>query len=55
MNGEPSTTVTVRVPIALRDKIKVLAAEDRRSMNQYIVILMEEAVAASEGSKGGGK
>lgn len=37
--------VTLRVPAPLLDKVKALAAADHRSLNAYLVVLLEQHIA----------
>lgn len=37
-----------RMPDGLRDKIKILAAKNRRSMNAELLLIVERAVGSDE-------
>ena len=41
-------TFSVRMPEELRERLAALAAVERRSMNNLILLLLEEALAARE-------
>jgi hypothetical protein len=38
----------LRLPAQLRDKIQLMAAQDRRSMNSEIIVLLERALPESQ-------
>lgn len=40
--------INVRFPESVRDRVKQLAEQDRRSMNSEIIELLEEAIAARD-------
>jgi len=37
-------SISVRIPIEIFEKIKEIAAKERRSMNQQIVLYLEEQI-----------
>jgi len=48
---EPRVAMTIRVPKSLRDRLDGAAERDRRTVSDYIVVTLEDAVAASEAAK----
>jgi len=48
LKTDHSTTVHLRVPVQLRDRIQRRADEERRPWTQMAVILLEDAVVQSE-------
>lgn len=49
---EDKTQITVRdVPVELRDQIKEIADQERRSMNGQILVALEEHVAQVRSAK----
>jgi hypothetical protein len=46
--AEPRIAMTIRVPKSLRERLDKAAERDRRLVSDYIVVTLEDAVAASE-------
>src|ERR1041384_4833309 len=46
--AEPRIAMTIRVPKSLRERLDKAAERDRRLVSDYIVVPLEDAVAASE-------
>lgn len=53
--GRGSDQFAVRFPSGLRDRIKDMAAQNRRSMNAEIVFHLENAIGVAAGEKFGDK
>lgn len=49
--GRNASQFALRMPDGLRDRVKVLAAQNRRSMNAELVLMVERAVAAVESGR----
>jgi predicted HicB family RNase H-like nuclease len=45
---ERTVNINVRFPESVRDRVKAMAIQDRRSMNSEILELLEEAISARE-------
>ena len=45
---EAAIKLTIRLPVALHERLVELAQSDRRSLNNEIVVLLEHASAMSE-------
>ena len=53
--GEPVEDIkrfTLRLPPALHSQLESLAEQDRRSLHAEILVLLEEAIVAREGTRG---
>ena len=46
--GEPTNSVTVRIPAKLHEAIKVRAKQDRTSKSRKIVALLADAIGQAE-------
>ncbi len=46
--GEPTNSVTVRIPAKLHDQIKVRAKQDRTTKSRKIVALLADAIGPAE-------
>ena len=46
MPAQASRSVTFRLPLPTYETLQQLAAEDRRSLNGIVTILLEEAITA---------
>lgn len=52
--GRSASQFMLRMPEGLREKVKALATENRRSMNAELVLIVERAVKGVEGASQGG-
>jgi hypothetical protein len=46
--AKPTRSVTFRLPLPTYEALQQLAAEDRRSLNGIVTILLEEAITARQ-------
>lgn len=51
MSNEERTPVTFRVPNSVKERIERLAEKERRSMNEQMVFLLEQALLIAEAQK----
>ncbi len=53
MESEVSTPISIRISDELKARLQALAAEERRSLNNLINILLEDALAQRETASAG--
>ncbi len=53
MESEVSTPISIRITDELKARLRALAAEERRSLNNLINILLEDALAQREAASAG--
>lgn len=51
MSNEDRIPVTFRLPAAVKERIERLAEKERRSMNEQMVYLLEQALLISDAQK----